>query len=511
MKMPMISTPAAMACLVVAVSLNASAAKPTIQAGGNPYRVSAAPATGRSGSATITARALLDKDGETLLEVSTAELDSGTPAPGNISKLQVKLLDSAGNVRAVTTENGLKSGGRLQRVLQGLGRGQPLQIQANVRGIDGNRTDVVTVATEVRRRPDLAVLAVAAPEQVQAAVPVNISAQVSELNGDVGAEADCVLKINGVEVDRAPGIWVDAGDVVSCAFAHTFQSGGTHTVSVGMVDIVPGDDDPTNDQASTTVQVSASQGFRHYASVGSWSWTRSAQSDGWYKFVSTSTTVNADWSSSWKQSGWQQTVHLRAELDESISFPLTRFELEHQSGGQAIPGVVLSGVAADWTYNYPTWLGTVTVAGAWRVDPTTAANVTIYSQQSPSGNRATITFTRYGGEVTYFSTSYSATWITDHASGATYSSSYMYNSSATYSLGNAAQWTEGPTYDFDVQIINGSTQYHAAPQVVLRPHGYHYVKPYGCATYSGTSYSMTSCYGHDQQMEGVHGSVIGGP
>src|SRR5215213_7551798 len=48
------------------------------------------PATGRSGSATATARALLGKDGATTVEVSTGGLDGGGERPGNINKTRLK-------------------------------------------------------------------------------------------------------------------------------------------------------------------------------------------------------------------------------------------------------------------------------------------------------------------------------------------------------------------------------------------------------------------------------------
>ncbi|HEX8698859.1 MAG TPA: hypothetical protein VF815_08480, partial [Myxococcaceae bacterium] len=204
--------------VLVAAPGAAHGAQPVLHPGTERYRVSAPPATGRSGTATLTARALLGRDGATTFEVSTSTLDTATLAPGNIAKLQIKLLDGQGRVRATENHTNLSSGGRLQRVLPGLGRGQPLQLQANIEGIDGARMDVVTVRTAVRLLPDLAVEQLSAPASAQLGMPVNISALIAERNGDTGAEADCVLKVDGTEVDRAPGIWVDAASAVSCAF-----------------------------------------------------------------------------------------------------------------------------------------------------------------------------------------------------------------------------------------------------------------------------------------------------
>src|SRR5919202_696334 len=54
------------------------------------------PATGRSGSASLTARALLGKDGATTVEMTTGGLDGGGERPGSINKSQLKPLDENG-------------------------------------------------------------------------------------------------------------------------------------------------------------------------------------------------------------------------------------------------------------------------------------------------------------------------------------------------------------------------------------------------------------------------------
>src|SRR5438552_9857718 len=53
-------------------------------------------ATGRSGVASLTGRALLGKDGNTFLELTTGDLDNPAAAPGKLSKVQLKLLRKHG-------------------------------------------------------------------------------------------------------------------------------------------------------------------------------------------------------------------------------------------------------------------------------------------------------------------------------------------------------------------------------------------------------------------------------
>jgi hypothetical protein len=56
-------------------------------------------------------------------------------------------------------------------------------------------------------------------------------------------------------VDRASGVWVDAGGVVSCAFVHAFDNAGTYTVQVAATNVTPADWDMSNNSASTSITI----------------------------------------------------------------------------------------------------------------------------------------------------------------------------------------------------------------------------------------------------------------
>ena len=64
-----------------------------------------------------------------------------------------------------------------------------------------------------------------------------------------------MLIVDGVAVDRATGIWVDAGDVVSCAFLYAFTTTGSHGVTVRVEGVAPGDWDTANNEASGTIAI----------------------------------------------------------------------------------------------------------------------------------------------------------------------------------------------------------------------------------------------------------------
>ncbi|MBN1207461.1 MAG: hypothetical protein JXB05_21465 [Myxococcaceae bacterium] len=487
-------------CWMIAVLPPAAMAdKPVLHPGSQRYRVSAPPATGRSGSATLMARALLGKGGQTTVEVSTSTLDTATVAPGNISKLQIKLLDDQGRARGSENYTGLNLGGRLQVTLQGLGRGQPLQVQANIRGIDPARTDVVTVRAPVQRRPDLAVQQVSAPESAPAGMPVDLSALVEERNGDTGAEADCVLKVDGAEVDRASGIWIDAASAVSCAFSHTFSSGGLHVVTVEVADVVPGDDEPSNNEATTSLWVTDSLRFHHEASVDSSTFHTVTRQDGWYKLASSTQQVRSDWFQDYEYYGWRQSVEFRGELPHAISFPLTAFTLTHSSGGLSIPGTTFHDLEPD---------APALEQCVWEVDPLSSAHLRLCTRTGPSQGQTRFTYTRYGGEVTYYSYWHQARWVTSMSTGKTSYSEWSVNNRETTPLGPAAQWIPGASYDFDVQVIDGDTKYRAVASVALTPYQHEVIEPLTCTGSTAPDYSLETCRRSHFTLQGVQGTYV---
>lgn len=212
----------------------------------------AKPVRGRSGSASLQARALLAADGSVQIDASTGDLDAGT-APGEIRKVQVKVLSPSHKPTPAQNFNG-NGTGRWSTTLASIGAGSNIELQANVTGIDGHRTDVVSVIVPVKRLPDVAVDGVAAPNRAMAGMPMTVVAAVSERNGDIGARATCILSIDGQLNDQARGIWVDAGKTVSCAFQAKLVTVGSHKVSVYVTGVSPTDYNPSDNSASTTVE-----------------------------------------------------------------------------------------------------------------------------------------------------------------------------------------------------------------------------------------------------------------
>lgn len=212
------------------------------------------PATGRSGSAVVQSRALLAKDGTTLVEATTGALDA-QPGPGNIKHVTTQVTTVDGTAQPTSAYNGLSGGGYWNHTYSGFAHNESVRVDTNITGIDGNRTDVVTTNDTVKLRPDLKALDVNGPAKAYTNAPVTFTANVREMNGDVGAHADCVLSVDGQQVAQALGIWVDAASTVSCTFQTSFATPGTKHVSVAVSNVVPGDWDTSNNTAQTTIEI----------------------------------------------------------------------------------------------------------------------------------------------------------------------------------------------------------------------------------------------------------------
>lgn len=234
---------------------------------------------GRSGSATLSARVLLGRDNVGLLEISTGDLDEPAP-PGSIERAQVKVFDPSNGKLAETDNYHAGAGGYWSHAYPSVVRDQRVQVQANISGVDPRRTDVVTVDAFAKWRPDLHPGGVGAPAQALVRTPVSFVVPVHELNGDLGARADCVLYADGVAIDRSVGIWVDRGDVVTCLFRATFSTPGVKRVEARLENVRPADYDDSNNSAFASIEIVDPVATFHGAAMASNVVTGSEQASG---------------------------------------------------------------------------------------------------------------------------------------------------------------------------------------------------------------------------------------
>ena len=354
---------AAVVCLAAFLAAPLYAARPQIFQNSVKYRdAGAKPATGRSGSAAIEARALRGQN-ETTIEVTTGRLDGSVAPAGKLDKVQVKVFNGHGDV--VVTDNyrkGALNGATGSFTYDWVARGQKVQVQANVSGIDPNRTDVVTVSSNAALRPDLTVSDITAVNQAYLGASIDIAALVREKNGDLGARANCVLKIDGAVADHADGIWVDAGDAVTCEFRQTFTTLGTKQIEVSVTNVAPADYDTTNNSKTATIEI-----VNPHVAVPVWYDVMAND------FTEDQVSHNTDHQqfdaydpaySNWVYDSdnyfrnHQHNIYLQADLNSSVTltFPVT-IESSLTNDGQLFSFPSFTIDAPNYTFSYPGFSG----------------------------------------------------------------------------------------------------------------------------------------------------------
>lgn len=477
----------------------ANASKPRLIPNAKKYRDAGTPAaTGRSGSATLSARALLGKDGQTSVEMTTGALDSATPAPGRIVKAQLKPLTSGGEAAYARNFAGLASGGTFNTTVNDLRRGQQVQAQANVSGIDPNRTDVVTVVETVKLRPDLSAAGLNAPGSAVVNTAVHISAVVRERNGDVGARANVVLYVDGQEVDRAEGVWVDAGGTVSAAFTHVFATEGAKQLAVKVERVTPGDYDAADNAAAGTIQiVSPRVKLSYYAAAYDRKTESRYTSDYEYKYDD-GTYVTRDASNySYDNKAHTQDIYFNGwTYSAALKFPVDASVTE-LSDGRAVGAAAFPGLTADYSYGYEYGSYSYSTSYAYRQDYASGYYLSIatYSVRDPGLNWSTdftqVSYSRHAGDVTYHSAAtYSYYWAYQGETQYDYSYSYNYD----YSGQSGAFVPFGAQHGLDVTLAGADgTTMSASPRLTLVPSEYSASSNF-CWNYSYEFSSGRNCY-----------------
>jgi len=453
---------------------NARASDPERISNATPYRVSKpSVARGRSGTATLTTRALQRKTGETDVELSTADLDGNGVSSGSISDAQIATIDGRGRRQMVKQYPNLEgNGGYLAFTYAGLPRGQAMQVVAHVIDVDGTRTDVVSAAPTVKLRPDLFVQRVSAPSKAVPGIPVVISATIAELNQDVGARASCVLSVDGIEADRADAIWVDAAGLVSCAFTHTFQTPGTKSLSVQVAHVVPSDYDAGNNAAATTIVVRAIEPFDYYQlTMGSDETRRGSHIQDWSTRNDGSIVYGRDYESTNLVTQWTQVVDYYAEVRQPFDLSITQLSVTEATAGAVVRSFHLDEIASDPN-------------GCVSKYPGTEPTVSLYICQrlTLNGPLTTVRYFSTAGEVTYFSIEYDLQWHRAADGTITTDSSYSWNDAGGSRTGTPVRW--GSTYSIDVALTSPDAIYQGPLTASLITQTISNSTPWACGEWS---------------------------
>jgi hypothetical protein len=231
----------------------------------------------QNGQAKMTTRALMDVNHVTQVELTTGTFDDGSVPPGWFDRVTIRSaklrkhfsLDQDGDdndFNDIKTKSGYfavgfptPAPGGKNKPLPTLMHGQKLRITGVVKGMGGGNANL-RVDDQVKYRPDLSVVRIDAPTAT-VGMPASITATIQERMGDTGALADCLLSVDGAPADSAKNIWVDESGTVTCQFAHTFTTGGTHALHVDAANVRPADYDTRNNGADATIAIAADFSF----------------------------------------------------------------------------------------------------------------------------------------------------------------------------------------------------------------------------------------------------------
>lgn len=459
------------------------------------------PATGRSGSASLTARALQSKDGTTTIEMSTGALDTDAPKPGSINKAQLKPLNENGE--ALYARNYTGAGGDFSTTVNDLHRGQQVQMQANITGIDANRTNVVTVIETVKMRPDLSPANITVPSRGAPGVPVNISVVLRELRGDSGATTNLVLYADGVAVDRANGVWVDAGGTVSCVFTHTFTSAGTKQLQVKAEQIRPGDYDTSNNVANGSIEIGSVSAELNY------NFQVVDVDDDYHAHVFERFYIGGVLQTEKEEDshakGWQQNISFFGWTGRMVSFPVTISHEETNDGANVFsdsytnlsPTSVIDATEGDRRF---------IAYNVWRYEPSTGHYFNISATADinlATGTRTEMTVfssNRQAGDVTYYSTGYEKFW--DGSTG----EEFFYTWNTTDVQRSGWRIPMGSRYGINIALSTGDgIVYRAAPEVSLSSFDNSGQEPFSCFDWSFEEFGGTNCISYERVTFGKHG------
>ena len=419
------------------------------------------PAKGRAGSATLTVSALLGRGGATDVVVEAGSV-TGTGQP-MLAKVQLAGYAPGGEHLFTMNDNAL-SAATASFALAGLSRNGHLRIHANVRGVDGARTNVIVVEDAVKLRPDIAVTGLQVPSEVWTKTPTIVSAGLHELNGDVGARATCLLEVDGIPVDSATDVWVDAGGTVSCDFAVMLSEIGTHSLTVRATGVTPGDWDAANNSASATVKVGRDMPLSYSATVSDDS---SAGSMIWSEYFTNFAGYRWDRRGTVTWAGRSQSASITAFTREVLDFPeepLNNVRVSQRTGGATVSAASYDELPADRITSGANWLEGCVVRSSGEIVVILTVCTRRETYDGVTSSYTSLSHRWNVGDVTYHSIGSDNLSCGPPPEPDCVPHSYTWNTTIP---GDDRRVLLGSEYAFEVEIWSGLTRFRVAPTLAL--------------------------------------------
>ena len=205
---------------------------------------------------TLELRALTwHKGGDVRITVPAAE---GGAAISRFEHVQVRLIPPGETevARVVNRKDVAAQQGVAGVALGTVQPGTKLDVQVHARAGEDAPTTILRGDTVAKLRPDLVVAAVHAPEQTLSTRPVNVLADVEELNGETGTTATLTLMLGPARVAEPKTVTVGAGASKPVTFEDVrLETAMAAELTVRIEDAAPFETDVTNNARTRTIEV----------------------------------------------------------------------------------------------------------------------------------------------------------------------------------------------------------------------------------------------------------------
>jgi hypothetical protein len=192
------------------------------------------------------------------LTLHVRSLADGCTRPAELKKVQLKTFDADGKLADVRNLKDVSAPeGSANIDLGALPRGR--RIEADVL-VENGPTFVLRGETTALLRPDLAVASVQAPPQTLTTRPIDVQAEIAELNGDVAATANVTLWQGPTPLAPAQAITVPAGGRTSVSFPGIALTSPVRLdLTVRVSEVSPAETDAANNARDLAVDVTENE------------------------------------------------------------------------------------------------------------------------------------------------------------------------------------------------------------------------------------------------------------
>ncbi|MGM0879864.1 MAG: hypothetical protein ACQEXQ_02355 [Bacillota bacterium] len=317
--------------------------------------ISAEPANeGTTNSYDLALQALKGKDSVTDLYVQITPKSNEMIPPDILKKIQLKSYGLEGKLIYTKNLFNVAASPELTDIkLNDVERYQSLETRIHVQNDHTADEEVLSGKTIVLLKPDLVVDEVQATNKVKVNEPFSVTANIKELNGDIGAKANVQILDGSNVLDTAERLVVNAGGQAQAAFMLTLPKAGTYALKVNITGVEPGDYTDSNNEMTFTIEAVENKKTVEYRSH--------------YEYTSD---YEINWKNQYNEShekGSSESFGVYTFTPDQINPQEVKLILTSETGKQKTANVTLS--YEDTRDGYTYWSGS---------DPSTSTSVRAY-------------------------------------------------------------------------------------------------------------------------------------